>query len=148
MKPWIHLGHMPLLVLLGIAAAACLLLIAELRGRPIAVDGSASVGQRLTAGLGGMLVMLLAGAVLFLIAAFIGLGFGPFYLILTAAVILLVLFPAFGIPRISRTFERMTTRQLSWRGLAVIAVCLALAVLYVAGAGSLGFPLRFGPVPG
>jgi hypothetical protein len=76
MKPWVHLGHVPLLVLLIIAATACLILVAELRWRMGDLVGAAPGGRRLAYGLGGVVLMLLASAVLFVIAIFVGFGLG------------------------------------------------------------------------
>ena len=76
------------------------------------------------------MIMVLASVMLFLIAGFIGFGFGPYYLILCAAAALVVIVMALSVPRIGRIFERMTTGQLTLRATLVVGGCLALAVIY------------------
>ena len=144
MKPWVHLGHAPLLVLLIIAAIACLILVAELRWRMGDLIRAAPAGRRLAYGLGSAVLMLLASAVLFVIAIFVGFGFGPFYLLVSVTIVLFAVIPALAIPPLNKFFEGLTASQLIRRTIAVIAACLVLTALYVIVADGLGFTLRFG----
>ena len=77
--PPIPPAHIPILLLLTVAAAVCLLLIAELRGRlmalPAKLPKTATPRQRLAASLGGLLIVALASVALFLIGGFVGLNY-------------------------------------------------------------------------
>lgn len=147
MNPWIHTGHAPLLVLLVIAATACLILAAELHprwGGMREIVKAAPPGRRLIYGLGGVILLLAANVVMFLIAAFIGLGFGPLYLFVSVVVVLVLAVPALSIPPFNRAIERLSIWQIMWRASAVIMGCLVLAVIYIVIANKAGLPLRFG----
>jgi hypothetical protein len=147
MNPWIHIGHVPLLVLLIIVATACLILAAELHprwGGMREIVKAAPPGRRLIYGLGGVILLLAANVVMFLIAAFIGLGFGPLYLFVSVVVVLVLAVPALSIPPFNRAIERLSIWQIMWRASAVIMGCLVLAVIYVVIANKAGLLLRFG----
>lgn len=143
--PPIAPAHIPILLLLTVAAAVCLLMIAELRGRLMALPSklpkSATPRQRLAASLGSLLIVALASVALFLIGGFVGLNYGPFYLIMAAVLALMTIFTALGNPRIAHVFERMTTAQLTVRATAVVGACLALALLYEIAANRFGLAL-------
>jgi hypothetical protein len=146
--PPIPPAQIPILLLLTIAAAVCLLLSAELRERLMRMlaklPKKATPRQRFAVSIGGLLVVMLASVALFLIGGFIGLNFGPFYLIMAAAAVLLTIFKGLGNPRIAQFFERMTTGQLTLRATAVVGACLALAVLYQLAANRFGLMLHAG----
>ncbi|MCF8476658.1 MAG: hypothetical protein K9G60_06485 [Pseudolabrys sp.] len=140
--PPIAPAHIPLLLLLTVAAAVCLLLIAELRGRltalPATLPNNTTPRQRLAASLGSLLVIALASVALFLIGGFVGLNYGPFYLIMAAVAALAAIFTTLGVARVAVAFERMSTAQLTWRATALVVGCLVLALLYEMAAGQAG----------
>ncbi len=136
--PPISPSQIPLLILLTIAGAACLALIAELRSRLAATPRMPIVKttprERAKAGLGSLLVIVLASAALFMIGGLIGLGFGPFYLIVCAALALIAIFTGLGNPAVARRVEGMGTMRLTLRVIALVIACLALA-LFLEGLG-------------
>lgn len=146
--PPIPPAHIPILLLLTIAAAVCLLLIAELRGRlmalPATLPKTATPRQRFAASAGGLTIVMLASVALFLIGGFVGLNYGPFYLIMAAVLALMTIFTALGNPRVARLFERMTTGQLTLGATAVVGGCLALALVYEIAANRFGLALYNG----
>jgi hypothetical protein len=144
MRPWVHIGHAPLLVLLVIAATACLILIAEIRfGVRGGLLKTRSPGQRLTFALAGLVATWIAFAIMVLIAGFIGFGFGPFYLLASAAFVMFIAIPAFAIPPVNRVIERLSFWQAVLWAAAVIVICLTLAFLYLVVAIKAGIPMRF-----
>lgn len=131
--PPISSSQIPLLILLTIAGAACLMLIAELRGRLLLSPRRAAKTnprERVKAGLGSLIVIVLASAALFLIGGLIGLGFGPFYLIVCAALALIAIFTGLGNPRVARHVERLGTARLTLRVTALVIACLALGLFF------------------
>jgi hypothetical protein len=147
MKPWIHFGHLPLLVLLIIAATACAILAAELHprwGGMRDIVKAAPQQWRVLYGLGGIALLLTANVVMFLIAAFIGFGFGAATLYGSIVAVLLITVPALSIPPFNRAIERLSIWQIMARAGAVIVGALVLAALYVAVAIEAGLPMRFG----
>ena len=71
MNPSIHIGYLPLLVLLIIAATACAILAAELHprwGGMRDIVKAAPPERRVLYGLGGIALLLAANVVMFLIA--------------------------------------------------------------------------------
>ena len=150
--PPIPPAQIPVLILLTIAAAVCLLLVAELRGRlillPAKLPKNATPRQRLGASISSLAIMTLASVALFLIGGFVGMNYGLFYLIIAAVLALLTIFTALDNARIARFFECMTTSQLTLRATAVVGACLALALLYEAAANYFGLTLHVGPAAG
>jgi hypothetical protein len=148
--PPIPPAQIPILLLLTIAAAACLLLIAELRGRlmvlPAKLPKTATPWQRLAASAGGLVVIALASIALFLIGGFVLLSHGPFYLIMAAVLALLTIFTTLGNAKVAGTFERTTTAQFIWRATATVGACLVLALLYEVAANHFGLTLSAGPI--
>lgn len=132
--PPIPLAHIPILLLLTVAAAVCLLLIAELRGRlmslPAKLPKTVTPRQKAAASIGSLVVIALASVALFLIGGMVGVTYGAFYLIMAAVAALLTIFTALGNARVARTCEQMSTGQLIWRATAMVAACLVLALLY------------------
>jgi drug/metabolite transporter (DMT)-like permease len=134
-------------VLLIIVATACLILAAELHprwGGMRQIVKAAPPGRRFIYALGAVILLLAANVVMFLIAAFIGLGFGPLYLFVSVIVVLVLAVPALSIPPFNRAIERLSIWQIIWRASAVIMGCLVLAVIYVVIANKAGLLLRFG----
>ncbi len=147
MNPSIHLGYLPLLVMLVIAAAASLILAAELHprwGGMREMVKAAPPQRRVLYGLYGLTLLLAANVVMFLIAAFIGFGFGPAYFFGSLVVVLVIAVPALSIPPFNRAIERLGIWQIVWRAGAVIVGALTLAALYIAVAIQAGLPMRFG----
>lgn len=142
--PPIAPAQIPLLLLLTIAGAACLLLIGELRGRlaVVAQDRSkqATPRQRANASLGLFLIIALASAALFVIGGLIGLRFGAFYFIICTALALLTIYRALGNTQMARRLENVSTARLAWRVAALLLVCLALALFFEALLGRPGLP--------
>lgn len=130
--PPISLAQIPLLLLLTVAGAACLALVAEMRGRlmllPRQLPKSATAGARAKASLGILLILLLASALLFLIGGLIAVGFGPFYLTICGALALIAIFLALGKPGIARHFETLSTTRLTLRVTALVIACFGLAL--------------------
>ena len=114
MNSWIHIGHMTILLLLVIAATACLILAAELWPH---------------------------GALDLRLCRF---GFGPFYMFVSIAFVIFIAIPAFAIPSIYRVIERLSMWQLVWRSAAIALISLVLAVVYVIAATMAGLPMPFG----
>jgi hypothetical protein len=141
MKPWIHWGHVPVFVLITFAAAACLAVIAEWRWSSRDVQSDAPIADAL----GRLLIMLAAAVGLLVLAVFTGYGFGLFFLVLMAALIMFVVIPAFAVPQINRRFERLSGDEMVRNAGGVILASLFLAAMYAAFANGLGFPVRFGP---
>ena len=143
--PPISPSQIPLLILLTIAGAACLALIAELRSRlvvaPRKPTAKTTPRERAKAGLGSLLVIVLASAALFMIGGLIGLGFGTFYLIVCAALALIAIFTGLGNPAIARRVEGMGTMRLTLRVTALVIACLALALFFEGLAGRPALPL-------
>lgn len=132
--PPISPAQIPLLILLTIAGAGCLALIAELRGRlvvaPRKTAAKQSTSERVKAGLGSLLVIVLASTALFLIGGLIGLKFGTFYLIVCAALALIAIFTGLGNPNVARHVERLSTVRLTLRITALVIACLTLALFF------------------
>lgn len=144
MNPAIHLGHLPLLMLLIIAAAACLILAAELHprwGGMREIAKAAPPQRRLIYSLGALALLLAANVMMFLIAVFIGFGFGPLYLSGSVIAVLVIAVPALSIPPFNRMIERLNIWQIMGRTSAVVVGCLALAVLYALAVLKAGLPL-------
>lgn len=144
MNPLIHLAHLPLLVLLIIAATACLILAAELHprwGGMREIAKAAPSNRRVLYSVGALALLLTANVVMFLIAALIGLGFGPLYLLVAVVVVLGLALPALSIPPFNRAIERLSIWQIIARASAVIVGCLALAALYAVVMNKAGLPL-------
>ena len=134
--PPIAPAQIPLLVLLTIAGAACLLLIGEMRGR-LAVMAQKRSQQmtpraRAKASLGIFTIIALASAALFVIGGLIGLGFGPFYFIICIALALLTIYRALGNAELARRLESVSTARLAGRVAALLVACLALALFFEA----------------
>lgn len=145
MNLWNHIGYAPLLVLLVIAAAACLILAAELYPQGAReIVKAAPPERRLRYALGGLALLLGANVVMFLIAAFIGFGLGVLYLLVAVATVMLIAVPALAIPPFNQVIERLSVWQLVRQAGAVIVVSLVLAVIYVVIANKAGLPLLFG----
>ncbi len=142
--PPIAPAQIPLLLLLTIAGAACLLLIGELRGRLAVVSQDrskqATPRQRAKASLGLFLIIALASAALFVIGGLIGLRFGAFYFIICTALALLTIYRALGNTQMARRLENVSTARLAWRVAALLVVCLALALFFEALLGRPGLP--------
>jgi hypothetical protein len=142
--PPIAPAQIPLLILLTIAGAACLLLIGELRGRLAQMSGKlrkqSTARERAKASLASFVAIALASAALFLIGGLIGLGFGPFYFIICTASALLTIYLGLGHPSMARRVESMSTAQLTWRVTALVAACLALALFLKMLLGRSGLP--------
>jgi hypothetical protein len=132
--PPITPSKIPLLILLTIAGAACMLLIGELRGRlaVIAHDRSkqATPRERARASLGLFLIIALASAALFLIGGLIGFGFGPSWFIICTALALLTIYRGMSSPAMARGVENLSTARLTWRVTALVVACLALALFF------------------
>ena len=143
--PPIPPAHIPILLLLTVAAAVCLLLIAELRGRllllPASLPKTATPRQKAAASIGSLVVIALASVALFLIAGFIGVNYGPFYLIMAAVAALLTIFTALGHARLARICEHMTTGRLTLYAALAVGGCLALALAYEFAASHIGLAL-------
>ncbi|HZD90156.1 MAG TPA: hypothetical protein VE224_08665 [Pseudolabrys sp.] len=147
MNFWTHIGHVPLLILLVIAATASLVLAAELHPRWGGVRDiveAAPPGRRVVYGLGGIALLLAANAVMFLIAAFIGFGFGPLYLFVSVVVVLAIAVPLLTLPQLSQVIDGLGIWRLMWRASAIVIGCLVLAAIYIAVAIEAGLPMRFG----
>ena len=144
MKPRGHLVACAAARAAIIAATACFIRVAELRWRMGDLVGAAPAARRLAYGLGGVVLMLLASALLFVIAFFVDFGFGPFYLLVSVAIVLFAAIPAQVIPPLNKFFVGLTAPRLIRRTISVIAACLVPAALYVTVADGLGFTLRFG----
>lgn len=132
-----------------IAAVACLMILAALQvGGLRNFVKAAPSGKRLGYGLAGAAAILWASVVLLSIVLFVWFGFGPFYLLISAVLIIFTVIPSLAVPAVNRPFEELTTHQLVWLSIAVTVVSLVLAFIYVAVANRLGFALQFGSVAG
>ena len=143
---YIDPAQAPILILLTIAAAGCLLLIAELRARlthlPKSLPKKATPRARLAASLPSLAALTLASVALFVIGGLIGLNFGLFWLIVCGALALMTIFVGFGNPRLARATERIATGRLTVLATAVVVVSIALAFAYEAAIHHAGFTLR------
>jgi hypothetical protein len=144
MRPWIHVAHIPLYVLLLTAATACFIGLGEIRQRATAVFGVAASPARL---IWGLFAVIASSLIFFLLLVAVGLvvgvGFGPFYLLLGVAMITFVLVPAMVIPQLSRRIEALTSRQIVIGSAIVVAAAFFASFLYVAVARSAGIAIRF-----
>ena len=144
MRPWIHVAHIPIYVLLLTAATACFIGIAELRQRAASVFGVAASPASL---LWGVLTTITSGLIFFLlllaIGVFVGVEFGPFYLLLGVAMIIFVPLPAMLIPPLEQRIETLTSRQIVVGAAVVVAGAFLVSLLYVVIAQSAGIVIRF-----
>ena len=144
MKPWIHVAHIPLYVLLLTAATACFIGLGELRQRAALVFSFAASPSRLIWGVLATIASILIFLVLLVaIGLFVGAGFGPFYLLLGVAGIMFVLLPAMLIPSLTRRIEALTPRQIVVGSAIVVAAAFVACFLYVVIARSAGIAIRF-----
>ena len=144
MRPWIHVAHIPLYVLLLTAATACFIGLGELRQRAALVFGFAGSPSRLIWGLLATIASVLMFFLLLVaIGLFVGAGFGPFYLLLGVAGIMFVLLPAMLIPSMSRRIEALSPRQIVVGSAIVVAAAFVACFLYVMIARSAGSAIRF-----
>lgn len=147
MNPWIYIGHAPLLILLVIAATSSLVLAAELHPRWGGVRDivkAAPPGRRLVYGIGGIALLLAANLIMFLIAAFIGFGYGPLTLFVSIVAVLAIAVPLLTVPQLSQVIDRLGIWRLMWRASAIVVGCLLLAAAYIAVAIEAGVPMHFG----
>jgi hypothetical protein len=145
MRPWIHVAYVPLYVLLLTAATACFIGLGEVRQRATAVFNVSASPARL---IWDLFAVIASSMIFFLllvgVGLFVGLGFGPFYLLLgVVAMIVFVLVPVMFIPPLSRRIETLTSRQIVVGAAIVVAAAFFASLLYVAVARSAGIAIRF-----
>jgi hypothetical protein len=147
MKPWIHVGHVPIYLLMIAAATASVMGLAEFwpGGRRLRVDFGISASPfGLVMGTVALAAYLFLFASLIAVGLIIGAGFGLFYLLLGAALIMFVAIPAMGIPSLNRRIEALTSRQVVLGAAAVIVAAFLLSFAYFIVANGLGMAVRFG----
>ncbi|HZL32326.1 MAG TPA: hypothetical protein VFC54_14870 [Pseudolabrys sp.] len=142
--PPIASAQIPQIILLTIAGAACLMLIAELHARLVVPAqkpaAKTTTRERAKATVSALIVIVLASVALFLIAGLIGLGFGPFYLVICSALALIAIFTALSNPRIARRVEALSAARLVAPVTAFVIACLALALFFEALAARPALP--------
>jgi hypothetical protein len=149
MKPWVHIAHIPIYLLMLTAATASVVGIAEFRharlhGGRAAFGISASPLSLLVGTFALVASYLFFFASLVAVGLIVGAGFGLFYLLLGAAMVMFVALPAMWIPPLARRIEALTSRQIVIGAAAVIAAAFIASVGYFIVANSLGMVIRFG----